>query len=118
MKKTPIKKVRPTKKVPVTKDKGQTVVREVEMEVAENREIQDGVMSNSKLGGTAQRGKATVGLSLGMTLNMGDYQSARVDVFIQREVEDTDGTIDEGLHDISDKLHEELERQASLLDAN
>ena len=106
-------KKRPIKKVPITKS-GSTV-REVEMEVSNNPEIQDGVSPRSKTASKVPEGFATVGLSLGCTLNMGDFQSARIDVFIQRTVPDTDEHIKDGIEEISEMLHSELERQSAIL---
>lgn len=109
-----IKKPIKTKKVAVTNAQKE-VVKEVEMPISDNPEIQDGVTPRSKLGGTTPEKKATIGLSLGCTLNMGDYQSARIDVFIQRNVDDTDEAIKDGLDEISNLLHDELERQSAIL---
>lgn len=105
-------KKKPTKKVAVVK--GRETSREVEMEV-ENVNVQDGVNPRSKLGTQAQVGKAVIGLSLGATLNMGDYQSARIDVFIQRTVEDDEDIIRDEMERISETLHDELARQSALL---
>lgn len=102
---------KPIKKVAVTKP-GEDA-REVEMEV--NPSVQDGVSPRSKLGGKTEPGKATIGLSIGATLNMGDYQSARIDVFIQRNVDDTEEAIKDGLDEISVLLHSEIERQSAIL---
>ena len=114
--KKPIKKKTPTKKVAITKGKDKEVVREVEMSVSENREVQDGANPKSKLGGGAHPGHAVVGLSKGVTLNMGDFQSARIDVFIQRTVVDDDDTIRDTLVEIDEILQDEIERQSALLD--
>lgn len=107
-----IKKPR-TKKIDVKKS-GETV-REVEVPVSDNPELQDGVQPRSKVGTVAPPGTATVGLSLGCTLNMGDFQSARIDVFIQRNVADNEETIKDTMEEISDLLHGELERQSAIL---
>ena len=107
---TTVKK-RPTKKLAVSKSGA--ISREVEVEV--NPNVQDGVSPRSKLGGATPEGYATVGLSLGCTLNMGDYQSARIDVFIQRNVPDTEEHIKDGIEEISEMLHSELERQSAIL---
>lgn len=82
-----------------------------EVDVTTNPNIEDGISPRSKLGKATPEGKAVVGLSLGVTLNMGDFESARVDVFIQRHVSDTDDDIEEGLAAISEMLHEELQKQ-------
>jgi len=102
-----------TKKVEVTKfgDK----MGDKEIPISDNPEIQDGVPS-SNLKNNPPKGYATIGLSKGITLNMGDYQSARIDVFIQRNVPDTDEAIKAGLDDINEKLTEEIVRQSEELD--
>lgn len=98
----------PKKKVPVKENRVET--REVD--VTTNPNIEDGVSPRSKLGKATPKGKALIGLSLGVTLNMGDFESARVDVFIQRNVDDDDESIQEGLADISELIHDELQKQA------
>lgn len=108
--KRPIK----TKKVAVT-NKGETV-REIEIPISDNREIQDGVSPRGKLGSKAVEGKAIVGLSKGVTLNMGDFQSARIDVFIQRTVTDDEQVLRDTLLEIDEVLQDEIERQSSLLE--
>lgn len=112
MKKISKKPTVATKKVAVTK--GKEKVREIEIPISDNKEIQDGVPPKSKLT-NAPKGYASISLNIGCTLNMGDFQSARIDVFIQRNVVDTEETIKDGMNDISDILHDELARQSDLL---
>jgi hypothetical protein len=109
----------PTKKVAVTKGKEKTVVKEVEMPVNDVRELQDGIMpTNSKVKDKPPVGYATVGLNLGATLNMGDFQSARIDVFVQRNVVDTDEAIKDEFANLSELLQAEIQRQSALLDGD
>ena len=103
-----------TKKVSIT-NKG-VKVREVEIPISDNREIQDGVSPKSKLGNGAHEGLAVVGFSKGVTLNMDNYESARIDVFIQRTVVDDDEVIRDTILEIDEILQDEIERQSALLD--
>lgn len=105
--------VRKIKKIAV--NKGGKLDREVDIPLSDNPEIQDGVNPRSKLGKATPEGQATVGLSVGATLNMGDFQSARIDVFIQRSVPDNEEAIKDGLDEISELLHSEIERQSAIL---
>lgn len=89
--------------------------KEVEIPVTDNKEIQDGVQPRSKLGNSPHEGLAVVGSSLGVTLNMGDYQSARIDVFVQRTVKDDDEVILDTFQEIQEMLQDEIERQSSLI---
>lgn len=105
-------KKKPTKKLAITK--GKKTEREIEIPIG-NPEVQDGINPKGKVSANVPLGYVTIGTQIGATINMGDFQSARIDVFIQRNVEDNDESIQEGLDDISDKLHEELSRQSELL---
>lgn len=98
----------PKKAVPIKQNREE--VREVD--VTTNPNIEDGVSPRSKLGKATPQGKALIGLSLGVTMNMGDFESARVDVFIQRNVDDDDDSIKEGLAELSELIHEEIQNQA------
>lgn len=112
--KKPVKKNVPTKKVAITK--GKEKVREVEMPVSDIPELQDGIMpTNSKVKDKPPVGYATIGASLGATINVGDYQSARIDVFIQRNVVDNDSVIRDEYTKITDMLQKEIERQSAIL---
>lgn len=101
-----------TKKVPIMD--GKKVVKEVEMPISDIAEMQDGVMPTVPKQ-NAPQGYASVSLAIGCTLNMGDYQSARIDAFIQRNVPDTDEDIRDAYSKIGDMLHSELERQSAIL---
>ena len=105
----------------VTVDRAGEKGYDVEIPV-EDEEIQDGDMLNQMKADMTkipqQTGFATVGLSLGATINMGDYQSARVDCFIIRNVPDNDKTISKAYTDISRKLSDELSRQIEMLSDN
>lgn len=90
--------------------------KSVRIPTTNNHEIQDGTNPKGKHLTNVPEGKATVGLSVGITLNMGDYQSARIDVFMQRNVDDDEVSIKDALTEISDLLHEEIERQATILE--
>lgn len=108
-----VTKKKKTKTVPVMD--GKKLKKEVKIPISDNREVQDGITSKGKVSNVVPVGYAGIGLQLGATINLGDFQSARIDVFIQRNVEDTNESIEAGLEEISDILHEELARQADLL---
>lgn len=87
-----------------------------EIPISDVAEIQDGVMpTNVKYKESPPLGYATIGLALGCTLNVGDYQSARIDVFIQRNVKDDDEVIRDEYQHMSEMLQIELERQSAIL---
>lgn len=99
-----------TKKVEVKNGKPK------EIPISDIKEIQDGVMpTNVKYKENPPLGYATIGLALGCTLNVGDYQSARIDVFIQRNVKDDDEIIRDEYQHMSEMLQIELERQSAIL---
>lgn len=110
------KKSKPkSKKVAITS--GKTTTGEVSVDIADNRELQDGIQpTNVKLKDKPPQGYVTIGNAVGVTLNMGDYQSARIDVFIQRNVPDNNTSIKEGFEEINELLMDEVQRQSSLLD--
>lgn len=113
-----IKKVRKmstkTRKVEVTNPQKE-VIKEVEVPI-KNAEVKDGVFP-SHLGTSKSviNGYATVGLSNGVTLNVGNYESARIDCFIQRTVEDTPENIKDTFGEMHKLIQEEIEHQASYL---
>lgn len=107
------KNVQKTKKVEV-KSQG-SKAREIEIPVSDNTEIQDGVQPKGNMNFNQSSDVAIVGLSLGATINMGDFQSARVDVFIQRPVANNDEAILQAQENIAEILHDELQRQSELI---
>lgn len=60
---------------------------------------------------TPPSGMCTVGFGKGITLNMGDYQSARLDLFIIRNVPDNEESIVEAVREIADRIDEELTKE-------
>ena len=87
-----------------------------EIPISDVAEIQDGVMpTNVKYKEKPPLGYATIGLALGATINVGDYQSARIDVLIQRNVKDDDEVIRDEYKNMSEMLQTELERQSAIL---
>lgn len=107
MAKRPVTKTvkKPTAKVPVKK--GATVKKEVPVTV-NDPEVKSGEMSTFSHK-TPPQGYVTVGLSKGVTINMGNYQTARVDCFIIRNVPDSDEHIESCFTDINEKLTAEIE---------
>lgn len=57
---------------------------------------------------TPPDGFVTIGLSKGVTLNMGNYQSARIDAFLIKNVPNNEEAIEEGFNKIADVLDERL----------
>lgn len=57
-----------------------------------------------------------VGMSKGVTLNMGGYQSARIDIWISKPCENNNVSIEETLNEISSLIDERLEYEVQQLD--
>lgn len=62
--------------------------------------------------------KVRVGLSKGVTINMGDFQSARIDVWISKVCDDNKVEIEETLNEISKIIDERIEYEANQLLTN
>lgn len=60
-------------------------------------------------------GTVAIGMTKGVTINMGDYESARIDVMITRNVNDSDADIVAGIKDISTLLSDCLSDEISEL---
>jgi hypothetical protein len=103
------------KKVSVTKGKDKEVTKEVNIPTTDVAEIQDGVQPKKRPVEQTPEGYATIAYGLGATINMGDFQSARIDVFIQRNVKDDDAVIQDEFKNISELLQTEIERQSAIL---
>jgi hypothetical protein len=101
-----------TKKVAIT-SKGKTV-KEKEIS-ASTPPVIDGVQPKKKPIEQTPQGYATIAMSLGITLNMENFQSARIDVFIQRNVKDNDEVIKDEMANIKSLLQSELEKQSAEL---
>jgi hypothetical protein len=100
------------------KRSGETV-RQVDIPPAEDRELMNGDMLNASKPTSSRTvppdGYVTLGLSLGATLNVGDYQSARVDVFMLRNVRDDSAYIDASYTEMGQRLNAEVQRQAQII---
>lgn len=68
--------------------------------------------------GTLPEGKAIVGLSKGLTVNLGNYESARVSCWISRVVNDNETEIMDNLVQISDMLDEQIQFEVDELTAD
>jgi len=82
-------------------------------------EVVKGVPENmiSKPISSITEGQVRIGLAKGMTLNMGNYQSARIDAWMERVVPDNDHDINKSISDMSELLDEVVEQeQESLLE--
>lgn len=66
---------------------------------------------NTRIIHNGEDGKAIISLSIGATINMGNYESARVDLAMQIKVEEDN--VEEGFEHMSELLHEELDKQVS-----
>lgn len=62
-----------------------------------------------------REGQCIVGLTKGVTINLGNYQSARIDCSITRVVEDSDNVIMDELINISELLDEQLSYESEQL---
>lgn len=60
-------------------------------------------------------GQALVGLSKGVTLNLGSYQSARIDCWVSRVCNDSEKDIMDNLAEISVILDEQIEYESDQL---
>jgi hypothetical protein len=101
-----------TKKVAIT-SKGKTV-KEAEIS-ASKPPVMDGVQPKKRPVEQTPQGYATIALGQGVTLNMDNFQSARLDVFIQRNVVDDDDTIKDEFSKMSELLQREIEKQSAEL---
>jgi hypothetical protein len=64
---------------------------------------------------TIVNGERRIGLSKGATINMGNYESARVDVWMERVVPDNDHDMKVALEEMSNVLNSELEEEVKKL---
>ena len=108
------KKVTPTAPTTTTKDLKDVVKKVVKKEkavkgvpdVAEVVKPAEGINTGEvTLTAVPQR---RIGMSKGMTINMGDYQSARIDVWMERVVPDNDREVEKAYAEISKTLDEHL----------
>lgn len=66
---------------------------------------------------TIIEGQCRIGLSKGATINIGNFQFARFDAWIERVVTDDLEVIEANLEEMSDLLEAELERQQEELES-
>jgi hypothetical protein len=59
--------------------------------------------------GALPEGKSTVGLSKGITINLGNYESARINCWISRTVNEDEKSVMDALADISTMIDEQIE---------
>ena len=64
---------------------------------------------------TIQEGKSIVGLSKGLTINLQNYESARINCWISRVSNDDETAIMDNLVEISDMLDEQLQYEVDEL---
>ncbi|AEZ50514.1 hypothetical protein F400_gp067 [Bacillus phage BCD7] len=99
---------RVTKKVDI-KEAGKTV-NQVEIPGAKPP-LMDGIIPNST-GKVPPAGFATIASGLGVTLNMDNYQSARLDVYIMRNVPDDEKVIQDEYEKMHKLVNAEIEAQS------
>ena len=66
---------------------------------------------NTRIIHDGEDGKAIISLSIGATINMGNYESARVDLAMQIKV--AEDNVEEGFEPMTELLHGELDKQVS-----
>lgn len=54
------------------------------------------------------KGRRNIGLSKGLTINLGNYESARIDCFMSMSVEDTEDKVLDGLMKMSQEIDEQI----------
>lgn|SRR3712207_2419047 len=84
-------------------------------EVLKDEEYQSDQTNRNNPVNMLKSGQAIVGLTKGCKINMGNYQSAKIDVWISRVCKDEDKAIMDNLADISIMLDEQLEFEQSKL---
>lgn len=63
-----------------------------------------------------KEGRAMAGLSKGMTINLGNYESARINCWITRTCKDDDKAIMDNLAEISNMLDEQIQFEVEELE--
>lgn len=58
-----------------------------------------------------------IGMSKGMTVNMGDYQSARIDIWMEKLVPDNEREVEKGIAELSKCIDEHLTDEVNELKA-
>lgn len=102
-----LEKKAPNKKVPVKKSK-----EPVENEVVV-KGISDHVVKQGSRNNTLVAGEVRVGISKGATLNLGNYQSARIDFWMERVVNDNEHDITKAYAEMGEELDTLLEEEAN-----
>lgn len=74
--------------------------------------VSDHVVKQGSRNNTLVAGEVRVGMSKGATLNMGNYQSARIDFWMERVVEDTQHSVNKAYADMTQELDELIEQEA------
>lgn len=60
-------------------------------------------------------GKTRIGIAKGCTINMGSYESARVEVWMERVVDDDEHSINKAINDIGELLDDYIATEVSEL---
>ena len=75
----------------------------------------DELVESSALPAELKPGTRRVGVSKGLTINMGDYNSARIAFWMERVVEDTDKAAQAAIVEMSQMVEEALQEEAEEL---
>lgn len=77
--------------------------------------VADHVVKQGTRNNTLIAGEVRVGMSKGATLNMGNYQSARIDFWMERVVEDTQHAVNKAYSDMTIELDQLIEDEADAI---
>jgi hypothetical protein len=77
--------------------------------------VVDHVVKQGNRNNTLVKGEVRVGISKGCTLNMGNYQSARMDFWMERVVEDSEHAINNAYADMGEELGSLIDEQVNEL---
>lgn len=77
--------------------------------------VADHVLKQGDRNNTLCKGEVRVGMSKGATLNMGNYQSARIDFWMERVVEDSSHAINQAYSDMGDELDSLIDQETEAL---
>jgi len=77
--------------------------------------VADHVLKQGTRNNTLVAGEVRVGMSKGATLNMGNYQSARIDFWMERVVVDDQHSINQAYSDMGEELDSLIEQETDAL---
>ena len=77
--------------------------------------VSDHVIKQGNRNNTLVAGEVRVGISKGATLNMGNYQSARIDYWQERVVDDNQAAINRAYAEMGEELDELISQEADAI---